>query len=446
MSGVTEDRLRRLAVTTLDRNDWAGYTVPSRTLYPHQWSWDTGFIAVGLAQVSPRRAWRDLRALFRAQWADGRVPHIVFDATDGDRDHYFPGAQFWRSAEVPAAAPRPTSGIVQPPVHALAAWELYRGAPDPAGREHAAGELAWLYPRLVAQQRYLCTFRDIGGAGLACLVHPWESGQDNSPAWDPAMAAVPADRTLLERYRRRDLAASSESHRPTDVDYERYIRIAQCYRSHGYVDDGPGERYPFLVECPAFNAILAAAELALAEIAGVLRVDPAPHRERAGRITSVLAERLFDPATGTFHARDLYTGRLSPARCIGGLVPLILPDLPAAQVAALLAEASSPRFGLGERMTLPLPSYDRTAADLDPVRYWRGPVWINMNWLLWRGLRRHGQPRLAGALRRAMLAVVGDAGCYEYFHAVTGAGVGTPEFSWTAALTLDLLAHPGDRE
>lgn len=114
MSGVTGDRLRRLAVTTLDRNDWAGYTVPSRTLYPHQWSWDTGFIAVGLAQVSPRRAWRDLRALFRAQWADGRVPHIVFDATDGDRDHYFPGAQFWRSAEVPAAAPRPTSGIVQP--------------------------------------------------------------------------------------------------------------------------------------------------------------------------------------------------------------------------------------------------------------------------------------------------------------------------------------------
>jgi hypothetical protein len=477
MSIVTNEQLWQLAVTTLDRNWRHQHTVPSRTLYPHQWSWDSGFIAIGLTRVAPGRAWQDLRSLFSAQWPDGRVPHIVFDPNGRD-DRYFPGPDFWQapgngSAAMPAAslasldrsdatmpaaslasldrsdATMPaaslasldrsdatTSGIVQPPVHALAAWELYRRAPDPA----AASELRWLYPRLAAQQRYLTVYRNIGGAGLACLVHPWESGQDNSPAWDAALAAVPADTELLERYRRRDLAVAQESHRPTDVDYARYITIAQCYRSYGYVDDGPGPRYPFLVECPAFNAILAAAEHALAGIAEVVGADPVPHRERAGRLTDALVDRLFDPATGMFHARDLHTGKLSPKRCIGGLIPLILPELPAAQVKSVLAEACSPRFGLGERMALPLPSYDRTAADLDPVRYWRGPIWINMNWLLWRGLHEHGQARLAAALRRSMIEVVRAAGCYEYFHAITGAGVGTPEFSWTAALTLDLLA------
>lgn len=444
MTRITDDELWQLAVTTLDRNRWRtpeGYrhTVPSRTLYPHQWSWDTGFIAVGLARVRPRRAWDDLRSLFAAQWADGRVPHIVFDQTERTHERYFPGPQFWRSDRVPGAPARATSGIVQPPVHALAAWEVYRRSPDPAARAHAAGELAWLYPRLVAQQHYLARCRDIGGAGLASIVHPWESGQDNSPAWDPALAAVPADTTLLDRYQRRDLLVSAEAHRPTDADYARYITIAQCYRSYGYVDDGPGGRYPFLVECPAFNAIMAGAEQALAEIAAVIGADPAPHRARAAQLTQLLADRLFDPVTGMFHARDVYTGALSPQRCLGGLVPLILPELPAVQLKSLLAEAATPRFGLTERMRLPMPSYDRTAADLDPVRYWRGPIWVNLNWLIWRGLREHGQPALAAALRRSLLAVVRESGCYEYFHATTGAGVGTPAFSWTAALTLDLL-------
>jgi hypothetical protein len=457
MIAVAREQLWQLAVTTLDHNWQYDHTVPSRTLYPHQWSWDAGFIAVGLARVNPSRAWRDLRTLFSAQWSDGRVPHIVFAPTDGRADRYFPGPDFWlahtllpggrpsrsRGRETGphppirlGAAPVATSGIVQPPVHALAAWEIYRHSPDPAG----ADQLRWLYPRLVAQQRYLSTNRNIGGAGLASLVHPWESGQDNSPAWDAALAAVPADPGLLERYRRRDLAVSQECHRPTDADYARYITIAQCYRGHSYIDNGPGEWYPFLVECPAFNAILAAAEHALAEIAPVVGADPAPHRARGRRITEVLVDRLFDPATGMFHARDLYAGKLTSKRCIGGLLPLILPELPAAQVKSLLEEACSPSFGLGEQMTLPLPSYDRTAPDLDPVRYWRGPIWINMNWLLWRGLRAHGEDALAAALRRSMIEVVRAAGCYEYFHATNGAGVGTPEFSWTAALTLDLLA------
>lgn len=446
MSGISDEQLWRLSVTTLDDNWWHDHTVPSRTLYPYQWSWDTGFIAVGLAHVAPARAWHDLRTLFEAQWADGRVPHIVFDAgpisePDPSRERYFPGPAFWRSVEVPGSPARPTSGLVQPPVHALAAWEIYRQAPDASARERGAAELAWLYPRLVAQQRYLTACRNVGGAGLACLVHPWESGQDNSPAWDAPLAAVPADLSLLERYRRRDLDVSHPSHRPTDADYARYIAIAQSYRSYGYVDDGPGERYPFLVECPAFNAIVGAAELALAEIATVLGADPRPHRERAAQLTELLVERLFDQDTGMFHARDLYTGQLSPQPYLGGLLPLILPDLPTAQVKSLLLEAASPQFGLAEEMSLPLPSYDRTAADLEPARYWRGPLWINMNWLLWRGLREHGHPALAAALRRSMLEVVRSAGCYEYFHATTGAGIGTEEFSWTAALTLDLLAH-----
>ncbi|MEV1329751.1 hypothetical protein AB0J20_09270 [Micromonospora costi] len=431
--------LRRLAVATLDANWEHDHTVPSRTLYPHQWSWDSAFIAIGLAHVRPERAWRELEGLFRAQWADGRVPHIVFNPRL-PVGAYFPGPEFWASARAADAPAAPTSGIVQPPVHALAAWLAYLRVPSAAA--HAA--LRRLYPRLVAQQRYLATRRDVGGDGLACVVHPWESGLDNSPAWDAPLAAVPADAAVMRAYRRHDIAHAPAAHRPTDLDYARYVAIVASYRDAAYRDDDLAGRHPFLVECPLFNAAAGVAEHALARIAPLVGADPGPHRERAARITDALVRRLYDPATRTFQPRDLRTGRLLPARTVLGLAPLILPDLPAPQVEAVVAEARSARFGLAARMERPLPSYDRTAPDFEPLRYWRGPSWMNVAWLVRRGLLTHGRADLAAGLGRSMVGLVAGAGCHEYFHPDTGAGLGSPAFGWTAALLLDLLADRRD--
>ncbi|MDR7279029.1 amylo-alpha-1,6-glucosidase [Catenuloplanes atrovinosus] len=415
--------LRTLAERVLDLN-WTGdHTVPSRSLYPHQWSWDSAFVAIGLAHAAPDRAWRELESLFRAQWADGRVPHIVFNPAVPEGD-YFPGPAFWDG---------PTTGLVQPPVHAVAVREIFRRTAD---RER----LAWFYPRLCAQQAYLTTRRDAAGDGLVSIVHPWESGLDNSPSWDEALARLPADPELLRVHRRRDIRVAAPAHRPTDADYARYLAIAGAYRDRGYHDDDLAGRHGFVMECPSFNALRAAADIALAEIAEELGLPAAHHRERARAIVSAMVEHLFDPRTGMFHARAVPSGERAAARCVNGLVPLVLPGLPEEIAASLVEAATSPRFGLGG--ALPVTSYDRTAADFDPVRYWRGPIWINMNWLLHRGLLGHNHPAPAALLRDRMLDLVGTGGCYEYYHPVTGAGLGAAEFSWTAALTLDLLENP----
>ncbi|MEV6346885.1 trehalase family glycosidase [Actinoplanes sp. NPDC051851] len=425
------------AVRVLDIN-WSGdHMVPSRRLYPHQWSWDTAFIAVGLAYVNPTRAWRDLHSLFEAQWPDGRVPHIAFDPATGEED-YFPGPAFWNVPAYGRRRPLGSTGIVQPPVHALAAWEVYRhaAAHGAASVQEALNELAWLYPRLVAQQDYLSERRNAGGAGLAAIVHPWESGLDNSPSWDAALANVPADLSLLTRYHRRDLVVTNAAHRPTDEDYARYVRLAVSYRDGGYSDTDLPQRHDFVVECPGFNGVLGVAELALAQIAGVLGLplDARRHRQRAREITAAISRTLWDPATRTFRSRDVRTGELSAARCVNGLLPLMLPDLSADRAAAIMDELRSERFGL------PAPSTDRTAAYFDTHRYWRGPVWINVNWLLRRGMQVHGHHGEAEELRRALLRLVHDNGPYEYFDPETGKGLGAPTFSWSAALCLDLLA------
>ena len=145
-------------------------------------------------------------------------------------------------------------------------------------------------------------------------------------------------------------------------------------------------------------------------------------------------------ASRTFRSRDVRTRTLSPARCVSGLMPLMLPGLSTEHAAEIMAEASSARFGLPEQTGLPVPSYDRTAADFDTLRYWRGPIWINVNWLLRRGMLVHGYRGEAEDLRMAMVRLVHRSGHFEYFHPITGEGIGAPAFSWTAALALDLLA------
>ena len=98
------------------------------------------------------------------------------------------------------------------------------------------------------------------------LVHPWETGLDNSPAWDHPLAAVPADHTLFDTYTWRDVAHAGVGERPTNEDYTRYIRLMLMYRDHGDDDWVPAEA-EFRVVDPAFNALWASSELALADIA-----------------------------------------------------------------------------------------------------------------------------------------------------------------------------------
>src|SRR3954453_4397161 len=125
---LTPDELRSAALAVLQLNDLGGWTKPAPRLYPHQWSWDSAFIAIGLASVHPERALLELETLFGAQWADGRVPHIVFNPEAAD---YFPGPEWWASAPTNTLAPRApaTSGLIQPPVHGMALARVAQLAP-----------------------------------------------------------------------------------------------------------------------------------------------------------------------------------------------------------------------------------------------------------------------------------------------------------------------------
>src|SRR5882757_69098 len=130
----------------LDQNWRDGYTVPSARLYPFQWNWDSGFIALGLAYHRPERAIEEIRSMFKGQWRTGLLPHINFHKPD---PNYFPGPDVWATRNLTERpAETLTSGITQPPVFAFV---LERIAALPCGQTPAWRDfLREIFPKILA--------------------------------------------------------------------------------------------------------------------------------------------------------------------------------------------------------------------------------------------------------------------------------------------------------
>jgi hypothetical protein len=447
---VGREALAVRAEEVLRQNDMGGWTRAASELYPHQWSWDTGFISIGLAHLDTRRAARELKSLFDHQWKTGKVPHIVFNPK-APAHSYFPGSDHWACAaaspDAPLAPPY-TSCLCQPPTHAIAALRIWEATGNRRARAEASVFLRDIYPRLLAWHRYLLTYRDPEESGLVTIYHPWESGTDNSPRWDAALEAVEVGE--VPPHPRYDLEhVDDPSQRPTDADYDRYlwlvtlIKRATCdeatiYRSH-----------PFLVKDVLFSAILVAANEALLEIS---RLVGASH-EDAELISGWISrgrrglESRWDPGLRLCLDYDLRAAKPLRSRTVAGFAPLVAGDLEPLRLAILLETLKSPSFTAypGLRRALP-PSTSPKDPGFNLRSYWRGPVWPVIDWLLWWALARAGELALAERVRASSLEQITEGGFAEYFEPFTGEPLGSREQSWTAAVVLDWLASGPQRE
>ena len=441
VTASTRAVLRDGAAAVLHGNDAGGWTKASPHLYPHQWSWDSAFIAIGWAHLDVRRALAELEGLFTAQWSTGMVPHIVFRA--GPDQPYFPGPEWWDCAISPAAPPPPlqTTGICQPPVHALALrriWELTPPEQRPEIRERVRA----LYPRLVNWHRYLATQRDPEESGLVTAYHPWE-GTDNSPRWDQALARFAAPEP--GPYTRLDTSQVGDpSQRPTNWDYDRYLWLVGLLRKYEYDDAQIYRQYPFLIKDVFFSAVLAAANAALLGLADVAGAGDGDRRELAGwldRGREGLAGR-FDAASGLCLDYDVRTGESIRLRTFASFAPLFARTADAGQRAAQLRLLDSADFCGNPRFRWRLlPSTSPAEPAFEPRDYWRGPVWPIINWLLWDALSQRGFAGRADELRDDSLSQLAAGGEFaEYFQPFTGTALGSPRQSWTAAVALDWLA------
>jgi hypothetical protein len=370
------------------------------------------------------------------------LPHIVFDPS---ADGYWPGPSQWEcSLHSEEAPPAPaTSGIIDPPVHAIAVDRILAIASSMGGEELIRTE-AWaatIYPKLLAWHRFLARDRADKETGLMTLFHGWESGTDNSPRWDAPYAGVEVG-PGLPFYQRKDKAHVSDAgQRPTDREYDRYLWLVEEAKRASYDAGLLRQTGSFQVGDVLFTAIFACASDLLAALAVRLhrRDDAAELKDYAAQARAAVFCHV-DETSGLAADVDLRTGAWLTTETIAGFAPLIAGGMPLTlrrrQVSLLTGERWAGHRSL--RYALP-PSTSPFSTAYDPACYWRGPVWPVFTWLLTWALSRSGEHAVASRLRSASLSQLGDETFGEYYHPVTGAPLGSLHQSWTAAVALDWL-------
>jgi glycogen debranching enzyme len=434
-----QDNLLGQMKAVLDMNDRGNYTQPAHGLYPHQWLWDSCFIAIGLRHLDVERAKMEILSLLRGQWHNGMLPNIIFR----DDPQYRTDRNIWRSWVNPFSPNDvKTTGITQPPMLAEAVVQIGQKLAWPERR-------LWyrqVYPALLAYHQWLYEERDPHGEGLVLLVHPWETGLDNTPPWMDEMHEhlMPLWIRLVEKLRldrvinlfRRDAKSVPLDQRFSTIESLMLIDIQRRLRRKCYDINKILDHSLFAIEDLSFNSIFIRANNHLRDITKALREELPEGLEARMKKTEKTFGELWDDYSAQYYSRDFVTHRLLKNPSIATLLPLYAGCIDKKRAEQLLRLLENERaFG----PAYPVPSVPINSFWFHPKLYWQGPSWVNMNWLIIDGLKRYGFKDHAAALRESTLEMVRKSGSYEYFDPLTGEPAGAENFSWTAALAIDLL-------
>ncbi|HLK78363.1 MAG TPA: glycoside hydrolase 100 family protein [Streptosporangiaceae bacterium] len=374
---VKDDPVRSAALDVLE-SAWSperGYCLPNADVYPHMWLWDSCFHSIAWASFLDQRSVRELTSALAKQFANGFLPHMVYAG---------PNTVF--------RGPRPdVSCFTQPPVYALAmAWARQRGLSVPG---FVDGKVSRALAYFTARR-----FRD----GLAFVVHPWETGCDDSPRWDSWYGGS-AWNSQAWLARDQQIVTSTEFS-PAEGD--------AIWNTE------------FVCAPSLFNGILSHAFWLVGELTG---------DQEAMRISIEIGDAmdglLWDDSQGMYTDRPIVGGGDSHrAPTLDGVLSA-LGSVSRDRALACLDQIRDPA-----RFSAPWGLRYLPAADpvYQPDAYWRGPAWPQLEFLAVQAARRWGQDDLADQIAdRAKQAIV-RSGWAEYWNPETGAGHGARPQTWAA--------------
>lgn len=369
------------------------YTVPSSDTYPYQWLWDSCFHAIVLRNFSIEKAKSEITSLLSKQFEDGMVPHMIYWER-GDKVNIDWGR-------------KDTSSLTQPPMIAYAIWSIFE----------LDGDIAFLestYRSLFHYYRYLLNDRDPHERHLVGIIHPDESGEDNSPRFD-ALMNLPPVHTFEDNFKKRLLLVEENKKCKFDAPF--------CMKNFFWVKDVP------------FNAILAENLRSLVSIAEKLErgYDAEHFNHERESLMKAMRELMFED--GLFWSTWGEDYRKIKVKTWAMFMPLFANLLSKEEAKDLVDKhLKNPDEFWTE---YPIPTVPIDEASFDPESLWRGPTWVASNWFIHKGLLNYGFTEEAQIIKEKTIALLKLSGMREHFNPKTGAGGGAHNFTW-GGLVLDM--------
>ena len=405
---------------TLLGNRKKGYTLPTNNkLYPAQWNWDSAFIALGYSYFNFNFAIKEIKTLLDGQWKDGMVPHILFHDTN---TNYYPNYTAWNCGNKIHS-----SGITQPPILATILKKILDK--NKINKKQFL-EVKKIIKKIRKYHEWFIKFRDPKKTGLVSILHPWESGYDNSPIWDSPMNKVIVEKNL--KYKRADNKLVNPAHRPLDIDYDRYVTIKNNLRKNKYNPKKVFKSSLFNVVDVGFNSIFLKANKDLIILLNKFNLNKSKIN-RYVKITEKNLLKLYDKKKGIFFSKDIKNNRRINVPSITNYFVLFA-DLENNLINKKLIQNLKKHSVRDKYFFSSIKSNHKS---FEEKRYWRGPVWINCNWFLYMGLKNKDK-LFSEKIKKKTIQLIEKKGFYEYFSCKNGKPMGAKNFSWSAALYLDL--------
>ena len=408
------------AKKTLLDNRRGGYTLPTNNkLYPAQWNWDSGFIALGYSYFNLNFALKELNTLLDGQWKDGMVPHILFHDTKTD---YYPNYTAWGCGNKVHS-----SGITQPPILATILKEIL--IKNKINKTQLLN-IKIIIKKIKKYHEWFIQFRDPKKTGLVSILHPWESGYDNSPIWDEPMNKVKIEKNI--KYKRADNKVINPDFRPLDIDYDRYVTIKNNLRKLKYNPKKVYKSSFFNVVDVGFNSIFLKANKDLVELLDTFGLNK-KKIDNYIKVTEKNFLKLYDKKRKTFFSKDIKNNKKIYIPSVTNYF-LLFADLNNDKINKRLIQ-NLKKHNLKEKYFFS--SIKSNHKSFEEKRYWRGPVWINCNWFIYKGLKNKDR-LFSDKIKNKTIQILEKKGFFEYFSCKSGQPMGAKNFSWSAALYLDL--------
>jgi glycogen debranching enzyme len=313
------------------------------------------------------------------------------------------------------------SDITQPPILAMSVLEVHQA-------DYHRGFAMEMIPRLKAFYDYLGR-RRADKDGLLRIIHPWESGWDNSQRWDEVIGAEGVERFLIDR---------------------RKIRLMSKYKALHWDLDKIIDSRQFLVKPVDFNVLYAKNMECLSRLCELMgdRPGAAEYKERARLVADSIRSAMWDGDKYVDILQAPEGDRLSRVKSAAMFYPMMLAGEARSRHLIHHHLANPDEFSPPDGFMVSTTSLDDPSCD--GSEYWRGNVWGIVNFFVHCGVREYLKTRpddavasaMAERIRESMFGLLDEAGFYEYFNTkkVDGEprGYGVPSFGWNGlALFMD---------